>query len=175
MYVAHSTKHEEDRKQAEEIISDLKKRGIRQILTDDMISALPGHTVMSRLLVAAQKCRWFVFLLTKNSLDDQMLTFEMVSALGDSIIERKVRVLPVVDRREDVCIPESLQWVTYIPYNSDKSHLASLYNTVSGKITYCYFDLYIYCELLSSLSTSLLSSIICLLSVFLLSFFCLLH
>ncbi|XP_076098679.1 uncharacterized protein LOC143068471 [Mytilus galloprovincialis] len=133
VYVAHSKNHEEDIKQAEEIISYLEKCGIRQILTDDMIPALPGNTVMSRLLVAAQKCRWFVFLLTKNSLDDQMLTFEMLSALGDSIIERKVRVLPVVDRREVVCIPESLQWVTYIPYNRDSSHLKSLYNTVSGQ------------------------------------------
>ncbi|CAG2202248.1 MITA [Mytilus edulis] len=133
VYVAHSTKNEEDKTQAEEIISYLETRGIRKILKDDMMVGLPGKTVMGKITEAATKCRWFIFLLTKNSLDDQQLTFEMVSALGDSITDRKVRVIPVVDRREDLCIPELLQWVTYIPYNPDKSHLKSLYNIVSGQ------------------------------------------
>ena len=56
-----------------------------------------------------------------------------MSALGDSIYRRKVRVIPVVDCKEELYIPEAIRWVTYIPFDDGRNHLESLYNIVSGK------------------------------------------
>jgi hypothetical protein len=55
---------------------------------------------------------------------------------SDSIYKRKVRVIPVVDRKEDICIPDALRWVTYIPFDDSRNrdHLESLYSIVSGKL-----------------------------------------
>jgi hypothetical protein len=127
VYVAR-TDHPEDESKALEIEQYLRDRKIDKILLD-----IPGQTFSKKILSAAQKCRWFVILLTKNALDNEMLTFTTISALGDSIYRRKVRVIPVVDCKEKLCIPEALRWVTYIPFDDDRNHLESLYNVVSGK------------------------------------------
>ena len=101
---------------------------------DQILHDIPGQSFSQKILFAAQKCRWFVILLTKNALDNDMLTFTTIATLGESIYRRKVRVIPVIDCKEDLYIPEALRWVTYIPFDDGRNHLKSLYNIVSGKI-----------------------------------------
>ena len=127
VYVAR-TDHPEDESKALVIEKYLRDHNIDKILYD-----IPGQTFSQKILFAAQKCRWFVILLTKNALDNDTLTFTTISALGDSIYRRKVRVIPVVDCKEELYIPEALRWVTYIPFDDGRNHLESLYNIVSGK------------------------------------------
>ena len=127
MYIAH-TEHDEEK--ALEISNYLNSKGIHGILKDAV-----GRTWGQQLLLAVHKCRWFVILLTRKALEDKLLTFNTLSALSDSIYKRKVRVIPVVDRKEDLYIPEALRWVTYIPFDDSTNcnHLKSLYSIVSGK------------------------------------------
>ena len=127
VYIAH-TKHDEEK--ASEISNYLKRKGILSILED-----AAGRTWGHQLLLAVNKCRWFVILLTRKALDN-LITFNTLSALSGSIYKRKVRVIPVVDRKEDLYIPDDLRWVTYIPFDdsSNRGHLKSLYSIVSGKL-----------------------------------------
>ena len=128
MYIAH-TEHDEEK--ALEISNYLKSKGIHGILKDAV-----GLTWGQQLLLAVHKCRWFVILLTREALKDDLLTFNTLSALSESIYKRKVRVIPVVDRKEDISIPDALRWVTYIPFDDSRNHdhLESLYSIVSGKL-----------------------------------------
>ena len=133
MYIAH-TKH--DKEKALEISNYLKRKGIHSILEDEASGNAVGRTRGQQLLFAVHKCRWFVILLTRKALEDDWITFSTLSALSDSIYKREVRVIPVVDRTEDLYIPEALRWVTYIPFDdsSNCGHLKSLYSIVSGKL-----------------------------------------
>lgn len=127
VYIAHT---DLDHQKASEIAEYLI---VNDLPMDKILLERPGHT-FGGWLEAAHKCRWFIILLTKNALDDKQLTFNAMSALGESIYRRRVRVIPVVDRCEELYIPESLRWVTYIPFDdSGKRHLKSLHNIVSGK------------------------------------------
>lgn len=133
MYIAHT---EDDKEKASEISKYLKKKGVHTILDDDASGNAVGRTRGHQLLLAVQKCRWFVILLTRKALENDWLTFSTLSALSDSIYKRKVRVIPVVDRTEDLYIPDALRWVTYIPFDAstNRDHLKSLYSIVSGKL-----------------------------------------
>ncbi|VDI08863.1 Hypothetical predicted protein [Mytilus galloprovincialis] len=130
------TDHPEDEKRANEIISYLTKNGIpdSDILHNEKL--LAGTYFADRLVAASKQCRWFIFLLTKHALKDESLNFNVLSALGDSIYNKKVRVIPVVDQCDDLHIPEALRWITYIPFDDQKKkHLKSLYSIVSGRDT----------------------------------------
>ena len=132
VYIAHT---EHDKEKALEISKYLKRKGIDSILEDEASGNSVGRTRGQQLLFAVHKCHWFVILLTRKALEDDWITFSTLSALSDSIYKRKVRVIPVVDRKEDLYIPEALRWVTYIPFDDSTNcnHLKSLYSIVSGK------------------------------------------
>lgn len=132
MFVA-CTDHPEDEKRANEIISYLTKNGIPDSDIFHNEKLLAGTNFADRLVAASKQCRWFIFLLTKHALKDESLNFNVLSALGDSIYNKKVRVIPVVDQCDDLHIPEALRWITYIPFDDQKKkHLKSLYSIVSG-------------------------------------------
>lgn len=132
VYIAHS-EDREDKECAKEIIEYLEQKGIHSILKNP--DSPNDQEVKSYTLIkAVQNCRWFIFLMTQNSVKDKMLQLRVLAALHDGILKRRVRVIPVVDRRNDIYIPDALQWVTYVPYNGQtKSHLKSLHNIVSGE------------------------------------------
>ncbi|CAG2217974.1 MITA [Mytilus edulis] len=110
VYIAHS-ENTEDKQSAKEIIEYLEQKGIHSILKNPDSPNDP-----------------------ENSVKDKMLQLRVLAALHDGILKRRVRVIPVVDRRNDIYIPDALQWVTYVPYNGQtKSHLKSLHNIVSGE------------------------------------------
>ena len=133
VYIAHT---EHDEVKASEISNYLKSKGIHSILKDEVSGNAVGRTWGQQLLLAVHKCRWFVILLTRKALEDDLITFNTLSALSESIYKRKVRVIPVVDRKEDLYIPDALRWVTYIPFDDSRrrDHLESLYSIVSGKL-----------------------------------------
>ncbi|VDI82643.1 Hypothetical predicted protein, partial [Mytilus galloprovincialis] len=128
VYVAHT---DDDEEKAQQIIDHLRKKGMADSDIFDADSYLPGSSWTKKMEVASCKCRWFIFLLTKNALQDKSLNYNVVSALGDSIYRRKVRVIPVVDRCDNLVIPEALRWITYIPFDINGRHLESLYSIVS--------------------------------------------
>ena len=136
VYVAYNPKFDDDATKAAEIISYLKQNQIDGVLDNN--DFLPGLSWVQKLLTAVKQCRWFIFLLTKNALKDESLTFNVLSALTDGICKKKVRVIPVVDRNRVLRIPESLRWITYIPFDDTGrgDHLKSLYNIVSGRFYY---------------------------------------
>lgn len=86
-----------------------------------------------KLIAASEKCKWLIFLQTKQALKDKTLTFTVMAALNISIYRKKVKVISVVDRREKLSIPESLRCVTYIPFDTDDNYLEDLHIIVSGK------------------------------------------
>ncbi|CAC5401080.1 TMEM173 [Mytilus coruscus] len=132
VYIAHS-EDREDKQCAKEIIEYLELRGIHSILKNPENPKDP-EVKSNTLIKAVQNCKWFIFLMTQNSVKDKMLQLRVLAALHDGILKRRVRVIPVVDRRNDIYIPDALQWVTYVPYNGQtKSHLKSLHNIVSGE------------------------------------------
>ncbi|VDI25581.1 Hypothetical predicted protein [Mytilus galloprovincialis] len=132
VYIAHS-EDTEDKQSAKEIIEYLEQKGIHSILKNPDSPNDPD-VKSNTLIKAVQNCRWFIFLMTQNSVKDKMLQLRVLAALHDGILKRRVRVIPVVDRRNDIYIPDALQWVTYVPYNGQtKSHLKSLHNIVSGE------------------------------------------
>lgn len=131
VYVAR-TDHNDDRQKAQHIMDHLREKGIADSDILDADSFLAGSTWSQKLKAASCKCRWFIFLLTKNALQDKSLNYNVISALGDSIYRRKVRVIPVVDRCENLFIPEALRWITYVPFDINGRHLESLYSIVSG-------------------------------------------
>ncbi|XP_052105597.1 uncharacterized protein LOC127738399 isoform X2 [Mytilus californianus] len=125
--------HPEDEKRANEIIDYLTENGVAD---SDILILSGGSNFADRLVSASKQCRWFIFLLTKHALKDESLNFNVLSALGDSIYNKKVRVIPVVDQCDDLHIPEALRWITYIPFDDQKrKHLKSLYSIVSGRDT----------------------------------------
>ncbi|XP_076098682.1 uncharacterized protein LOC143068475 [Mytilus galloprovincialis] len=132
VYVAR-TDHNDDRQKAQHIMDHLREKGIADSDILDADSFLAGSTWSQKLKAASCKCRWFIFLLTKNALQDKSLNYNVISALGDSIYRRKVRVIPVVDRCENLFIPEALRWITYVPFDINGRHLESLYSIVSGR------------------------------------------
>ncbi|XP_063428355.1 uncharacterized protein LOC134711597 [Mytilus trossulus] len=132
VYVAR-TDHKDDRSKAQQIMNHFRKMGIADSDILDADSFLAGSTWSEQLKAASNKCRWFIFLLTKNALQDQSLNYNVISALGDSIYRKKVRVIPVVDSCKNLLIPEALRWITYIPFDISGRHLESLYSIVSGR------------------------------------------
>ncbi|XP_052105593.1 uncharacterized protein LOC127738397 isoform X2 [Mytilus californianus] len=132
VYVAY-TDHHEDKQKAQQIMDHLREKRIADSDILDADSFLPGSPWSHKLKAASCKCRWFIFLLTKNALKDKSLNYNVISALGDSIYRRKVRVIPVVDSCDHLFIPEALRWITYIPFDINGRHLESLYSIVSGR------------------------------------------
>ncbi|CAC5401081.1 unnamed protein product [Mytilus coruscus] len=95
-----------------------------------------GSSFAEGVISASEQCRWFVFLLTKHALKDESMNFKVLSALNDSIYNKKVRVIPVVDQCDNLHIPEALRWITYIPFDYQKGkHLKSLCSIISGRDT----------------------------------------
>lgn len=126
----------EDQQKAQQIMDHLRANRMADSDILDTASFLPGSSWAQKLNTASRKCRWFIFLLTKNALKDTSLNYNVISALGDSIYRRKVRVIPVVDRCDHLFIPEALRWITYIPFDINGRHLESLYSIVSGMFLY---------------------------------------
>ncbi|XP_052105601.1 uncharacterized protein LOC127738401 [Mytilus californianus] len=127
VYVACSENYE-DQEKAQKIVDYLKDEGVDKIMED-----APGLKFSEKLIEASQNCRWIIFLLTEHALKDTNLTFHVMSALGVSIYQKRVKVIPVVNRCDNLYIPESLRWVTYIPFDTNNDHLKSLHSIVSGK------------------------------------------
>jgi hypothetical protein len=61
-------------------LSSFKSKGIHSILKDEASGNAVGRTWGQQLLLAVRKCRWFVILLTRKALEDNLLTFNTLSA-----------------------------------------------------------------------------------------------
>ncbi|XP_071163205.1 uncharacterized protein [Mytilus edulis] len=130
VYVA-CAQNVEDQEKANKIVDFLKRKGITNIIEDNAF--LPGLSYGQKLIAASEKCKWLIFLQTKQALKDKTLTFTVMAALNISIYRKKVKVISVVDRREKLSIPESLRCVTYIPFDTDDNYLEDLHIIVSGE------------------------------------------
>ncbi|XP_071163238.1 uncharacterized protein [Mytilus edulis] len=135
VFVAY-TEHHEDKKRAEEIMDYLTENGIAESDILHWEKLIGGSSFAEGVISASKQCRWFVFLLTKHALKEESMNFKVLAALNDSIYNKKVRVIPVVDQCDNLHIPEALRWITYIPFDDqNKKHLKSLYSIVSGRDT----------------------------------------
>ncbi|CAG2192902.1 unnamed protein product [Mytilus edulis] len=96
VYVAR-TDHNDDRQKAQHIMDYLREKGIADSDILDADSFLAGSTWSQKLKAASCKCRWFIFLLTKNALQDKSLNYNVISALGRDIPMETQMVLPAGD------------------------------------------------------------------------------
>ncbi|XP_076084553.1 uncharacterized protein LOC143055300 [Mytilus galloprovincialis] len=129
VYVA-SVEHEEDRAKKNQILNYLQENLINNVLDDESI--VPGMSMPQKLLLASQKCRWLIFILTRNFMTDESLTLSCLSKLNDIICRKNVRVI-IVRENDARAIPECLRWLTYVPFDEkNQLHLKGLYSIISG-------------------------------------------
>jgi hypothetical protein len=98
VYIAH-TEHDEEK--ALEISNYLKSKGIHSILKDEASGNAVGRTWGQQLLLAVHKCRWFVILLTRKALEDDLITFNTLSLNDyDVCCHQKEYTSPILRHRE---------------------------------------------------------------------------
>lgn len=92
-----------------------------------------GKDWLTKLKYAATKCRWIVFLDTKETNSNLFASHLLTDSISRILESKKVQTVAIVNPRDDIQILDDLRWVTCIPYqNNITSVIETLEKVVSG-------------------------------------------
>lgn len=119
---------DESRAIGTEIIDHLTKRNIK-LVTEDQRA---GQRAISDLEYVVNNCYWTIVILTRKTLKDRTLQFQLISLLGSFLEGKKNRLIPVLVDTRHGDIPDAIQFVTYVVVDKNKRYLERLYCALQG-------------------------------------------
>lgn len=119
---------DESREIGNEIWKYLESKGTKLFIEDQRA----GQRAISNLDYVIGNCYWTIVILTRKTLKDRTLQFQLISLSGSFLEGKKNRLIPVLVDTRHGDIPDAIQFVTYVVVDKNKRYLERLYCALQG-------------------------------------------
>lgn len=121
---------DESRNIGTKICNYLEKKGTKLFIEDQRA----GQKAISDLDYVIRNCYWTIVILTRKSLKDGKFTLQLFSLLQAFLVEKKIRLIPVLLNTSYGDIPDAIRVVTYVGVDENERYLERLYCTLKGTL-----------------------------------------
>lgn len=135
-----------------EIYKYLKEKDTKLYIEDERAGNLDLNYV-------SKNCYWTVVILTRKTLKNEIFSRQLFSLLQDMIMEKKIRLIPVLVNTRYGDIPDAIRVAPFVHVGVDgnKRYLERLYCTIKGTL-----DLFkSFCVTIGHLNYHKIASVIC--------------
>lgn len=136
---------DESREIGNEIWKYLESKGTKLFIEDQRA----GQRAISNLDYVIGNCYWTIVILTRKALKDRTFTLQLISLLQSFLVDKKIRLIPVLLDTRYGDIPDAIRFVTYVGVDENKRYLERLHCTLKGTL----FDLR-FCVIIGHLNYS---------------------
>lgn len=120
---------DESREIGNEICNYLERKGTKLFIEDQRA----GQRSISNLDYVIGNCYWTIVILTRKALKDRKFTLQLISLLQSFLVDKKIRLIPVLLDTRYGDIPDAIRFVTYVGVDENKRYLERLHCTLKGK------------------------------------------